>query len=120
MSAMSFQAMAQAIRELIVHAGPAMALAAIIILTWAVSRFVAKYQEQQRILKYLPDVIRKELERRDAELKEMRAHVAELEAQCAERVTALRAVSVMAGKVHEIAAAAGAVPRNRQIRGPAR
>src|SRR4030042_703918 len=115
MGAMSFQAMAQAIRDLILHVGPSAALATILIGTWAASRFVAKYQEQQRIIRHLPDVIRQELERRDAELKALRAQLAEVEAQRAQRASALRAARLMAGKVQEIAAAAGVVPRNRQL-----
>lgn len=99
---MSLQIIAEQLRQVVQIAGPVALISGAIIVTWVLSRFIARYQIQRDILRYLPQVVRDELTRRDAELKGIRAELVAAAETVTEYRVRLRAAAVMAHKVGEI------------------
>jgi len=99
---MTLQILAEQIRLLFHAAWPGVVYGAVVVGTWALSRFVARYQQQRDILSHLPQVIRDEMQRRDAELKSLRSELAAASESVAQYRVRLRAAAVMAGKVGEL------------------
>jgi len=99
---MSFQEFMVMFRELLYKALPDIILFLVILSTWVLSRFVAKYGEQRDILKHLPEIVREEVGRRDKVIEELQKRVDELEGQRQHRIDSLKAAYIMAGKVQEI------------------
>jgi hypothetical protein len=99
---MSFQEFMIIFREFVFRALPGIILFVVILVTWLLSRFAAKYGEQKNILNKLPEIMRQEITQRDDLIKELQGRVEELESQRQLRINSLKAAYVMAGKVQEI------------------
>ena len=99
---MSFQEFMLVFREFLYRALPGIILFLVILITWTISRFAAKYGEQKNILSRLPEIMRQEIMQRDDLIKELERRVTELEAQRQHYMANLKAAYIMAGKVQEI------------------
>lgn len=99
---MSFQEFMVMFRELVYKALPGIILFLVILATWIISRFAAKYSDQKDIIKHMPEIIKEEISKRDELIAVLHHRVDQLESQLQGQVVANKAAYIMAGKVQEV------------------
>jgi hypothetical protein len=99
--AVAAEAVVRALGRFFSEGWPGFALAGYTLGVWALSRFVAKYQEQRDIAKHLPEIVQKEVRDRDARIKALEGELAGLKASHGELVAASRFAEERARRIAE-------------------
>ena len=112
---LSLQIIVQEIRLFFHHIWPALVVSAYTIAVWTLSRFVAKYQEQKRIISFMPQIVQDEVGKRDARITQLEATLTQAEERYADAMVVLRTVGNRAEAMRDLVLQHTPVQRLRLI-----